>query len=78
MLNMAESHTPVYFNTESLLLGASPVGQWLAICLQRRRPRFHPWVGKIPWRTAWQPTPGFLPGESQGQRGLAGYSPRGC
>ena len=28
-----------------------------------------------PWRRAWQPTPGFLPGESQGQRNLAGYSP---
>ena len=22
------------------------------------------WVGKIPWRRAWQPTPVFLPGES--------------
>ena len=22
------------------------------------------WVGKIPWRRAWQPTPEFLPGES--------------
>jgi len=22
------------------------------------------WVGKIPWRRAWQPTPIFLPGES--------------
>ena len=21
------------------------------------RCRFHPWVGKIPWRRAWQPTP---------------------
>ena len=38
---------------------------------------FHPWVGKIPWRRAWQPTPVFLPGESHGQRSLAGYSPRG-
>ena len=27
-------------------------------------PRFDPWVGKIPWRTAWQSTPVFLPGES--------------
>ena len=27
------------------------------------------------WRTAWQPTPAFSPGESQGQRSLAGYSP---
>ena len=34
-------------------------------------------VGKIPWRREWQPTPEFLPGESHGQRGLAGYSPRG-
>ena len=25
---------------------------------------FEPWVGKIPWRRAWQPTPVFLPGES--------------
>ena len=31
--------------------------------------------GKIPWRRAWQPTPVFLPGESHGQRSLAGYSP---
>ena len=29
--------------------------------------RFDPWVGKIPWRRAWQPTPVFLPGESHGQ-----------
>ena len=24
----------------------------------------HFWVGKIPWRRAWQPTPVFLPRES--------------
>ena len=36
-----------------------------------------PWVRKIPWRRAWQPTPVFLPGESHGQRGLVGYSPWG-
>ena len=29
-----------------------------------RRPRFGPWVGKVPWRREWQPTPVFLPGES--------------
>ena len=28
---------------------------------QCRRLRFDPWVGKIPWRRAWQPTPVFLP-----------------
>ena len=31
-------------------------------------------VRKIPWRRAWQPTPVFLPGESNGQRSLVGYS----
>ena len=36
------------------------------------------WVGKFPWRRAWQPTPVFLPGKSHGQRSLAGYSPWGC
>ena len=28
------------------------------------------WVGKIPWRRAWQPTPVFLLGEFHGQRSL--------
>ena len=36
---------------------------------------FDPGVGKIPWRRTWQSTPVFLPGESHGQRCLAGYSP---
>ena len=40
-----------------------------------KKHRFSPGVGKIPWRRAWQPTPVFLPGESHGQRSLAGYSP---
>ena len=39
------------------------------------RQGFDPWVGKVPWRRAWQPTPVFLPGESHGQRSLAGYGP---
>ena len=38
---------------------------------------FHPWIRKIPWRRAQQPTPAFLPGESPGERSLAGYSPWG-
>ena len=38
---------------------------------------FDPWVGKILWRRAWQPTPVSLPGESHGQRSLVGYSPWG-
>ena len=43
-----------------------------------KRPGFHPRVGKLPWRRAWQPTPVFLSGESHGQRSLEGYSPQGC
>ena len=35
---------------------------------------FNLWVGKIPWRRAWQYTPVSLPGESHEQRSLAGYS----
>ena len=34
---------------------------------------FDLWVGKIPWRKKWLPTPVFLPGEFHGQRSLAGY-----
>ena len=34
-----------------------------------------PWVGKIPWRRKWQPTPLFLPEEAHGQRSLVGYGP---
>ena len=33
-------------------------------------PGFNPWVGKIPRRREWQPTPVFLPGESHGHRSL--------
>ena len=43
-------------------------------CRRHRRLRLDPWVGKIPWRREWQPTPVSLPGESHGQRSLAGYS----
>ena len=43
-------------------------------CRRRRKHGFDPWVGKILWRRKWQPTPVFLPGESLGQRSLAGYS----
>ena len=32
------------------------------------------WVRKIPWRREWLLTPIYLPGESHGQRSLAGYS----
>ena len=49
----------------------------IIICLKCRRPRFDPWVRKIPWRSTWQPTLVLLPRDSHGQRSLAGYSPLG-
>ena len=55
--------------------GGASVKEPACQCRSYRRPGFDPWVGKIPWRRAWQPIPVFLPGESLGQRNLAGYSP---
>ena len=65
-----------YLSSFPTIVG-SPGGPVLKnICLQCKKPGFDPWVGKIPWRRAWQPTPIFLPGKSHGQRSLAGSSPR--
>ena len=44
---------------------------------RHKRGGFDPWVGKMPWRKKWQPTPVFLPGKSNGQRNLVGSSPWG-
>ena len=46
-------------------------------CRRRKTHGFDPWVRKIPWRRAWQPTPVFLPGKSHRQSSLVGYSPWG-
>ena len=56
--------------------GLSLMAQLVKHLPAMRRPGFDSWVGKIPWRRKWQPTPVFLPGESHGQRSLAGYSPQ--
>ena len=45
---------------------------WSRICLQCRRPGFDRWVGKMPWRREWLPTPVSWPGEFYGV-----YSPQG-
>ena len=43
-----------------------------------RRCRFDPWVGKVPWRRKWQPTPIFLSGKCHVQKIPLAYSPWGC
>ena len=56
---------------QGTILGASQVALVVknlpANAGRHKRWGFDPWVGKIPWRRAWQPTPVFLPGESHGQ-----------
>ena len=47
-------------------------------CRRCRRRGFDSWVGKIPWKRNWQPTPAFLLGEFQGMRSLVGCSPWDC
>ena len=44
-------------------------------CRRHEKLRFDSWVRTILWRRAWQPTPVFLPVESQRQRSPAGCSP---
>ena len=48
-------------------------------CRRHKSRRFDPWVGKTPWRKAWQTTPVvFFLENPHGQRSLEGYSPWGC
>ena len=42
-----------------------------------RDPGSIPGWGRSPWRSKWQTTPVFLPGEFHGQKNLSGYSPWG-
>ena len=46
-------------------------------CRRYKRCGFNPWVRKIPWKRAWQPTPVFLLENTHGQRSQVGYSPKG-
>ena len=62
-------------NKDKLQIAPLPFGcswwlSWQRIHLQGRRPGCDPWVGKIPWRGEWLPTPIFWPGEFHGR-----YSP---
>ena len=69
----------------SLLKNPRPVAIWtsqVALVVKNppanagrlKRHEFYPWVGNIPWRKEWQPTPVFLHEESHGERSLAGCS----
>ena len=49
------------------------MAQLVRIQLLCRTPVFDLWVGKVPWRREWLPTPVFWPGEFQGL-----YTPWDC
>ena len=69
-----------FFSNGSLPDSRQGLPWWLrgySVCPHCGRPGFDPWVGNIPWRRKWQPTPILLPGKSHGWRSLVGYSPRG-
>ena len=62
--------------------GKKPIPRTLVVkstcqCRRGKRSVITPWVKKIPWRRKRQLTPVFLPGDSHGQRSLAGNSPQG-
>ena len=60
------------------IVGASLVAQKVKNLPAMQETWVSPWIGKIPWRREWLPSPEFLPGEFHGQRRLVGYSPWGC
>ena len=65
------------FLREIFPVGAS--GKELACqCRRCKRCGFNPYVGKILYMRAWQPTPEFLPGKFHGQKSLAGCSAWSC
>ena len=66
------------FSLRRSQLKGFPGGSAVKNHLPSRRHGFDPWIRKIIWRRKWQPTPVFLPGESQGQESLVGCCLWGC
>ena len=54
---------------------ASLVAQMIKHLPTMRETWVRSWVGKIPWRSKWQPTPVLLAGKFHGRRSLVGYGP---
>ena len=64
ILNVRKLHSILFINEHGF-------PKWLCgkeSACQYKRHGFNPWVGKTPWRRAWQPTPVLVPRESHGQR----------
>ena len=65
------------FNKLSRLVGTSLVAQMVKHLPTMWETWVQSLVGKISWKRKWQPTPGFVPGESHTWRCLVGLSPWG-
>ena len=85
--NTLENNVDILDLDYDLWVGSFCYGEWasqVALVVKNlpankgdKRHGFKPWVGKIPWRRAWQPTPIFLPGEFHGQRSPGGLQSMG-
>ena len=75
MMSVYEYTLPVYIFRG--FPGGASGKEPACVCRRNKRSGVNRWVGKIPLRRAWQPTPVFLPGESLGQMSLAGDGPQG-
>ena len=71
--DFANKQQQLYFKKKEGIPGSSVVKNPPANEGDINRGRFNPYVGKIPWRRVWKPTPIFLPAESHGERSLVGY-----
>ena len=81
-LSRDQDQTPVPLKLQNVMGNArfpskSGVKNPAANAGDRKEATSNPEPGRFPRRRAWQPSPVFLPGESHGQRSLAGYSPWG-
>ena len=60
----SEIHSNAPLSERTLLATLHRMAQMLKNLptMEEIKPRFDPWVGKIPWKRKWQSTPVFLPG----------------
>ena len=72
VLNASKAKNSLIVRTQVQIFPGGSDGK--ASAYNAGRPQFNHWIGKIPWRRKWQPTPVLLPGKSHGWR-LADYSP---
>ena len=72
--SLSMSHSFAFQYKEGGFPGGSSGKEPTCQCRRHSRHIFDPWVGKIPQRRSWQPTPVFLPGQFRGQKSLVGYS----